>query len=214
MDLDEVSKLSIREDFAQAIKTNQAAFDIELADPAIEQLSDYYELLLDHNPLLHLVGPCAPEEFATRHVLESLTLIKHLPNGSRFADVGAGAGLPSIPCLIARDDLTAVLIESKEKKTAFLELAVSNLFEPTRVEVINLQFEEVRDHDLQFVTCRALDKFVDKLPRMVKWAKGAKLLLFGGSALGEALDKARIRYDVEKMPLSEKRFLFVSKKSY
>lgn len=209
-----MSKLSIREDFAQAIKTNQAAFDIELADPAIEQLSDYYELLLDHNPLLHLVGPCAPEEFATRHVLESLTLIKHLPNGSRFADVGAGAGLPSIPCLIARDDLTAVLIESKEKKTAFLELAVSNLFEPTRVEVINLQFEEVRDHDLRFVTCRALDKFVDKLPRMVKWAKGAKLLLFGGSALGEALDKARIRYDVEKMPLSEKRFLFVSKKSY
>lgn len=214
MDLDEVSKLSIREDFAQAIKTNQAAFDIELAEAAIEQLSDYYELLLDHNPLLHLVGPCSAEEFATRHVLESLTLIKHLPNGSRFADVGAGAGLPSIPCLIARDDLTAVLIESKEKKTKFLELAVSNLFEPTRVEVINLQFEEVRDHDLRFVTCRALDKFVDKLPRMVKWAKGAKLLLFGGSALGEALDKARIRYDVEKMPLSEKRFLFVSKKSY
>ena len=94
---------------------------MELSASSVERLADYYELVQEHNPLLHLVAPCPPEEFAVRHILESLTLLEYLPTGAKFADVGAGAGLPSIPCLLVRDDLRSVLIESKEKKARFLE---------------------------------------------------------------------------------------------
>ncbi|HVF31256.1 MAG TPA: RsmG family class I SAM-dependent methyltransferase [Pyrinomonadaceae bacterium] len=205
--------LSMRQEFIAAIRANKELFGVELSDQVIERLADYYQLVQEANPILHLAAPSTPEVFATRHILESLTLLKHLPTGARFGDIGPGAGLPSIPCLIARDDLTAVLIESKEKKSKFLESAASNLFDPKRVEVINLQFEEVREHDLRVVTCRALDKFVDKLPGFVKWAKGARLFLFGGHGVREGLDKLRIKYDTETMPLSEQRFLLASRES-
>lgn len=202
----------MREAFASSIRSHQQAFGLALADEVVERLADYYELVEEHNPILHLVGPCPPEEFATRHILESLTLLKHLTQGARFSDVGAGAGLPSIPCLIARDDLSAVLIESKEKKSRFLESVTSNLFTSGRVEIINRQFEEVNELDSQFITCRALDKFVDKLPRLLKWGKGRTMLLFGGNNLRETLEKLRVGFDAERMPLSEQRFLFVLEK--
>jgi 16S rRNA (guanine527-N7)-methyltransferase len=199
----------VRQRFVTAISESQNVFGVGLSRDVIERLADYFELVQEHNPILHLVAPCSPEEFATRHILESLTLLKHLTQDARFADVGAGAGLPSIPCLIARDDLSAVLIESKEKKSHFLGLVASNLFASRRVEIINRQFEEVNEFDAQFITCRALDKFVDKLPRLLKWGKGRRMLLFGGNNMREALEKLRVGFDAERMPLSEQRFLFV-----
>jgi 16S rRNA (guanine527-N7)-methyltransferase len=125
----------VREEFIQALKTHQIAFGLDLSDLATERLANYYDLVIEHNPLLHLVGPCSPEEFAIRHILESLTLLEHLPKKAKFADVGAGAGLPSIPCLLVREDLKAVLIESKEKKTKFLDLAVETLNISDRAKV-------------------------------------------------------------------------------
>src|SRR5258706_8582217 len=114
----------MRQQFISAINQHQSAFGIELPAEKIERLADYYDLVIEHNPLLHLVGPCSPEEFAIRHILESLMLLDHLPHGAKFADVGAGAGLPSIPCLIVRGALKAVMVESKPKKTGFLCVAV------------------------------------------------------------------------------------------
>ena len=52
-------------------------------------------------------------------MLESLMLLKHLPSDAKIADIGSGAGLPIIPCLIARPDLHATLIESSQKKSVF-----------------------------------------------------------------------------------------------
>ena len=131
----------VREAFVQAIKTHQTAFGLDLLSGAIESLADYYELIQQHNKLLHLVGPCSPEEFAIRHILESLTLLEYLPHGSKFADVGTGAGLPSIPCLIVREDLKAILIESKEKKSKFLDIAVKHLGINNRSRIVNQQFQ-------------------------------------------------------------------------
>jgi 16S rRNA (guanine527-N7)-methyltransferase len=201
----------MRNEFLAAIDKHQSAFGLDLPSVTIGLLADYYHLVLEHNPLLHLVGPCSPEEFATRHILESVTLLEHLPKNARFADVGAGAGLPSIPCLIARPDLTAELIESKEKKAKYLESAIAQLKLDKRAEVVNKQFEEVKLEDVSHVTCRALDKFVEKLPRLLKWSGKRKLLFFGGNSLGDALAKYGVKYEKRLMPLSEKRYLFIVK---
>src|SRR5437016_436562 len=111
-------------ELGQCITDHQAAFGLELTPERIERVVNFYGIIQEQNPLLHLVAPCSPEEFAVRHILESLTLLKHLPENAKLADVGAGAGLPSIPCLLARDDLRARLIDSKEKKARFLTDAV------------------------------------------------------------------------------------------
>jgi 16S rRNA (guanine527-N7)-methyltransferase len=201
----------MNKEFVDAVRNHQNAFGLNLDAERIADLGDYYELVQTHNPLLHLVAPCSPEEFATRHILESLTLLEFLPEGAKFADVGAGAGLPSIPCLIAREDLRAVLIESKLKKASFLEQVLAECDLTQRAGIFNRQFEELPSPDASFVTCRALDKFTQKLPRLLKWSKGRKLLFFGGVALREELIKQGVKFEEKLMPLSEQRFLFIAK---
>ena len=199
----------MRSEFISGLKTNEAAFAVSLTEPQIERLADYYELVQEHNPLLHLVGPCSPEDFAVRHILESLTLLEFLPQKTRFADVGTGAGLPAIPCLIIREDLRSVLIESKEKKTTFLETATDALGLSDRTQIVTRQFEEVDLEGVTHVTCRALDKFSEKLPRLLRWSKRRPLLLFGGHNLGDALAKNKIGSTRRLMPLSQQRYLYI-----
>ena len=198
----------MREEFVNGLRSHQNTFGLKLTDGAIERLADYYELIQQHNPILHLVGPCPPEEFATRHILESLALLEHLPHGARVADVGTGAGLPSIPCLIARDDLHAVLIESKEKKAGFLQTVLAECELSDRATIINRQFAEIPRPDVSYVTCRALDKFVDNIPRLLKWSGNCTLLLFGGPALERELRNKRLKIESHLMPLSSQRYLF------
>ena len=91
------------------IKSGQGTFGLELSDDALARLESYYALLLKHNPILHLIGPMDAKEFAVRHILESLMLLKPLPENARFADVGSGCGLPAIPFLMVPEDLNAIL---------------------------------------------------------------------------------------------------------
>jgi 16S rRNA (guanine527-N7)-methyltransferase len=194
--------------FQAALSANAAAFDVELSPETQSKFTDYYDLLTRWNARLHLVAPCSPEEFATRHVLESLLLLKHLPPNAKIADIGSGAGLPIIPCLIARPDLQATLIESSPKKSVFLREASNQL--GLKSTVLAKPFEEVQPPDVSFVTCRALDQFMQKLPAIIHWApRGSSLLLFGGETLRENLNRAETRNQEFRIPLSEKRFLFV-----
>ncbi len=201
----------MNEKFIAAIQSNQSDFDLNLAPSHIEKLADYYKLIQKHNPLLHLVAPCSEEEFAVRHILESLTLLKYLPPNAKFADVGAGAGLPSIPCLLGREDLRGILIESKLKKSIFLREVLAKYDLENRAQIIDRQFEEISKPAISYVTCRALDKFTVKLPKLLKWSKDASLLFFGGNSLRDELQKNRVKFVEKLMPLSEKRYLFIAK---
>jgi 16S rRNA (guanine527-N7)-methyltransferase len=199
----------MHDEFVEALKTYQSAFGLELTDRELAALGKYYEIINEHNAILHLVAPMPAEEFAIRHILEPLTLLEYLPVNTRFADVGTGAGLPSIPCLLVRDDLRAVLIESKAKKSKFLDGAVERLELAGRVGIVNRQFEETEPGNCQFVTCRALDKFTEKLPRLLKWSMRRGLLFFGGRNLGSELKRQKVKFHQKLMPLSEQRYLFV-----
>ncbi|HTH51102.1 MAG TPA: RsmG family class I SAM-dependent methyltransferase [Pyrinomonadaceae bacterium] len=197
------------DDLKQALIKHQAAFGLDLTPAQLDRLIAYYAIIEENNPILHLVAPCSAEEFAVRHILEALTLLKYLPENAKLADIGAGAGLPSIPCLLVREDLRGRLIDSKEKKARFLTEATERLGLAERVEVVNKQFIETHAADATHITCRALDKFTELLPRLVRWAKKKPLLLYAGLALGEELRKNEIRAVAELMPLSERRYLYI-----
>lgn len=193
--------------FARALSDNESTYEVELSAAAMAKLEKFYSVLTHWNDRLHLVAPCSPEEFATRHVLESLMLIKHLPANTKIADIGSGAGLPIIPCLIARPDLKVTMIESSKKKAVFLREALKAV--GRSAEIVPRRFEETKAPEVSFVTCRALDQFIRQIPALVAWAPdGATLLLFGGDDL-----KKEFKADAEFLiPGSEKRYLFVGKK--
>jgi 16S rRNA (guanine527-N7)-methyltransferase len=184
-------------------------FALDLSPHTIDQLSSYYSLLTRWNERLHLVAPCSPEEFAQRHLLESLVLLRFFPADSNVVDVGSGAGLPIIPCLIARNDLTATLIESSPKKSVFLREALNQLGLAKQATIVAKPFESIPAPNAEFVTCRALDEFINKVEALVKWSPAnSTLLLFGGETLRQKLDELNRLYTEYLLPLSEKRFLF------
>jgi len=195
--------------FEQSLLSNMESFDLDLSPETVTQLAEFYSLLMRWNDRLHLVAPCTPEEFAVRHVLESLLLLKHLPSPALVADIGSGGGLPIVPCLIARPDLEATLIESSQKKVVFLREASNRL--NLRTTIIAQPFEDVAAPPVSFITCRALDQFMRKLPALINWApRGSTLLLFGGETLGEQLRRANVNFEQLLIPQSEKRYLFLA----
>lgn len=196
------------QELTESLLEHQDRFGLDLSDEQLNRLGKYYSTVQAHNPILHLVAPTTPTDFAVRHILESLMLLRHLPKGATFADIGTGAGLPSIPCLIVRSDLHGYLIESKPKKTAFLETAVEACGIAGQATILDKQFSEVTRPDLYLVTCRALDKFAQKIPQIVKWTGKSKLVLFGGPAIRDALTASKFRFTETLLPLSDQRYVF------
>lgn len=198
------------DEFKQALTFHASAYGVDLSEELIQRLTGYYQLLNTWNPRLHLVAPCSADEFAQRHILESLLLLKYLPLHSRVVDIGSGAGLPIIPCLAARADLRVVMIESSKRKAVFLREALSLTGSSTSAKVIGERFEDVPTPAADFVTSRALDRFIETLPRLIQWSpQSSTLLLFGGPDLRNALVSQGPGFEEVSVPNSERRFLFM-----
>lgn len=199
--------------FKAALKAEASAYDVALTAKAIDGLSRYYEFLSLWNSRVHLVAPCSPEEFATRHVLESLILLKHLALDANVAEVGAGGGLPIVPCMIVRSDLHAILIESSQKKAVFLREVLTQTGISPRASVINQRFESIAPPTVEFVTCRALERFEEMLSNLFAWAPlKTTLLLFGAKRLETRIESLGFTCTAELVPRSKGRFLFIVKK--
>ena len=102
--------------------------ELQLVLPAgmRDQLLAYVALLAKWNRSYNLTAIREPLAMVSHHLLDSLAVLPHLPlpeGGARLADVGAGAGLPGIPLALARPQWRVTLIESNQKKAAFLRQA-------------------------------------------------------------------------------------------
>jgi 16S rRNA (guanine527-N7)-methyltransferase len=122
--------------------TPLAALDRGLGEMALalprgarEQLVEYMALLVKWNRTYNLTAIRDPLAMVANHLLDSLSVLPHLPltaASARMADAGSGAGLPGIPLAIARPGWRIALAESSQKKAAFLrqaaiELALDNV---------------------------------------------------------------------------------------
>jgi 16S rRNA (guanine527-N7)-methyltransferase len=197
------------QNFLATLASQSHAYAVSLTPEVIERLGDYYQLLQQWNDRLHLVAPCSPAEFAERHVLESLHVLRYLPSKASIIDVGSGGGLPIIPCLIARPELRATLIESSKRKAVFLReaLRVTGIKES---EVLVERFEDVTKLSSEFVTCRALDRFESMLKLLVDWPSPAStLLLYGGASMRDKLKEMSLEFSEDLLPGSNARFIFV-----
>ncbi|MCG2634862.1 MAG: 16S rRNA (guanine(527)-N(7))-methyltransferase RsmG [Gammaproteobacteria bacterium] len=105
-------------------------------------------------------------EMVSRHLLDSLALLRHLPSAKRLIDVGSGAGFPGIPLALARPESHITLLDSSRKRCRFLHQATAEL-KLTNTAVIETRVEQTTDIEpFEGVVCRAFAP----LPRLLELA--------------------------------------------
>ncbi len=115
--------------------------EIALIGEKKEKFGAFFDLLLFYNAKFNLTAITEKEEVFHKHFLDSLAAEHLFPHGARCFEVGSGAGFPSVPLLLVRDDLFFVLIESTGKKCEFLRTAVREF--GLHAEVLHARAEDV-----------------------------------------------------------------------
>ena len=152
-----------------------------LAEFATEALADRFfaltERLLRVNAVMNLTAITDPHEIILKHYADSLRAAKYLPHGAKVADVGCGAGFPTLPLAVARPDLAITAIDSTDKRIVFVRETAA-LLGLDNVTAVTARAEDVGAGELRgkydCVTARA----VAALPVLIEIC--APLLKVGG----------------------------------
>jgi 16S rRNA (guanine527-N7)-methyltransferase len=154
----------------------------------LEPLEAYFRLLAQWNAKINLTAlPLDPptDETFDRLLVEPLGASRQIPThtSSVWFDLGSGGGSPAIPLKIARPELRLTMIESKERKGAFLREAVRTLG-LTHTMVQTERFEDVASNPEyagtgDLVTVRAVRADADLFATAGRLLKNdGRLLLF------------------------------------
>ena len=103
--------------------------NIHLSEKQLEQLEEFYNLLIDYNEKVNLTRITEKDDVYLKHFYDSLTLIKaiDLTKGLTICDVGTGAGFPGIVLKICFPQLKVTLVETLQKRVRFLYLVKEKL---------------------------------------------------------------------------------------
>lgn len=136
-------------DHLPVLRAEAARLRLALPDAAIARFERYLALLEEWNDRAGLTAITDAETAQRRHFGESLALLVALREAgllqaggaSRIADLGPGGGFPGVPMAIADPTMTLVLIESQERRCAFLRVVAEELG-LTGVRVVHARAEE------------------------------------------------------------------------
>lgn len=103
-----------------------AQMSVPLTESQAVKLLDYLDLLQKWNKAYNLTAVRDRSAMLTQHLLDSLSIVPHLPPGD-LLDVGSGGGLPGIPLAILQPERSITLIDTVGKKVAFLKQAAMTL---------------------------------------------------------------------------------------
>lgn len=136
---------------------------ITLTEEQLNQYDTYFRLLVEWNDKINLTAIVEKEEVYLKHFYDSITPSFYIDINKikTVCDVGAGAGFPSIPLLIAFPHLHVTIVDSLNKRINFLQLLVSELGLHKQVQLIHGRAEDAgRNKDLReafdLVTARAV----------------------------------------------------------
>ncbi|MQC18690.1 MAG: 16S rRNA (guanine(527)-N(7))-methyltransferase RsmG, partial [Chloroflexi bacterium] len=190
-------------DHLPVLRAEAARLGLDLPEGAIARFQRYLALLEEWNDRAGLTAITDADTAQRRHFGESLALLVALrqagllhPGGAaRVADLGPGGGFPGVPMAIADPAMTLVLIESQERRCAFLRAVAAELG-LGRVTVVHARAEEagrmpVLRASFDVVVARALAA----MPVLVEYAlpllcEGGALATPKGSRGDEELSEA------------------------
>ena len=102
-------------------------YKIPYTEQMLNQLGQYYQMVIQTNKQFNLTAITDEDEFAIKHILDSVLPNQFLPLNATVIDIGAGAGFPSIPLKIIRPDLQITMIDSLNKRVNFLNEVIKKL---------------------------------------------------------------------------------------
>lgn len=156
---------------------------VALSAAQLRAFERYAELLIEANRRTNLTAITDPHEIRLKHFLDSLSCALPLgtyPSG-RLADVGAGAGFPSLPLKIAFPALSVTLIESVGKKADFCRRVIAELG-LEQAAVLTERAEQVGRHPAHREQYDwAVARAVAELPVLLEYL--LPLLRVGGQAI-------------------------------
>ena len=161
----------------QLLEQGVAALQLKLNPDQYNQLMSYLDLLIKWNGVYNLTSVRNPVDMVRQHLLDSLSAAFAFQHAKNVLDVGSGGGLPGIVLAIVFPETKVSLIDTVNKKTAFLrqvkaELGLDNVTVHTgRVE--QLQVSDPFD----VITSRAFSE----LANFINWA--GHLLAKGGQMI-------------------------------
>lgn len=141
--------------------------------PSTEQQAQFqqlYEAIVAGNQKLNLTRITAPEEFWEKHLWDSLRGIAPLLPTSfvgahslplhKIIDIGTGAGFPGIPIAIALPNSDVTLLDSTQKKIAFLNSLIDRMSWQNIQTLVgraeNVNKEPQHNHNYDVVLIRAV----------------------------------------------------------
>jgi 16S rRNA (guanine527-N7)-methyltransferase len=164
-----------------------ANLGVALDDAAVKRFSAYLGLLQQWGKKINLTARLETSEVILYHFLDSLVgvpILESYPD-ARIVDLGAGAGLPSLPLKFALPGLRVLLVESVRKKVAFCQDAI-RATGVMKIEAVWGRGEDLgtrSDHHRAYdwAVSRALGASVDVAKLALPFlAPGGRILLYKG----------------------------------
>lgn len=111
------------------LEAGLAEMGLQVSAELQAKLIAYLMLIHKWNKVHNLTAVRDPIEMVTLHLLDSLSVLPSVRElaAKRLLDVGAGAGLPSIPLAICLPELQVTAIDAVQKKASFMRQAKGEL---------------------------------------------------------------------------------------
>jgi 16S rRNA (guanine527-N7)-methyltransferase len=166
----------------------------------LARLDRFVALLLQTQSHTNLIGPRTVPELWSRHIADSLQLLRLAPGARRWLDLGSGGGFPglAIACALADQSGAEIhLVESNGKKAAFLRQASQELGVPARLHHGRIE-DLSADLDADVITARALAPLPALLGYVAPFLRtGAQALLLKGQDVAVELTEAAKYWNIK-----------------
>lgn len=128
-------------DIADVLSDRAAHASISLTEPLASRLIVYFQVLSHWNRKINLTSLSDPDDAVDRLLLEPIAAAADLPRRVPLIDLGSGGGSPAVPLALASEATRLVMVESRERKAAFLREVIRELGLDATVE--GRRFEEL-----------------------------------------------------------------------
>jgi 16S rRNA (guanine527-N7)-methyltransferase len=122
-----IPQAPISPDPMDLLQEGAAALGLDLSPATVEQFRFYLTQLKLWNQRVNLTGLKTERDMVIKHFLDSLAVLPFLGSAQSLADLGSGPGFPGLALKLVRPELQLTLVETREKRAAFLEYLISCL---------------------------------------------------------------------------------------
>lgn len=140
------------------LKDYCSEYGYELNETQCQQLDHYARFLKEYNQKINLTAIDEYEDVIEKHFYDSILPLFKWKIEGKLADIGAGAGFPSIPLKIVCPQIDVTIVEPLNKRCIFLNELVQKL-ELQGVTIVNERAEDyikLKRDSFDVVTARAV----------------------------------------------------------